>query len=973
MAYTPPLGNAVFFDGTGAAYTSPLGSVVNFDTVGGNVLITLVGQAVTAQQGSLTSSLSGGDFFAALFGLQCTTFGGALAASIPGGAYSVALNGQQVLCQQTAPSPAVANTVALTTQVATTQRGPLIASTPQSVTVPLVGNFVTVQKGAVGGLITTGLIEWYYSHAQITLSGAPKLTATWAGTGHPGVWSTGAEEVVGGKRYCEIATTGWEMSFGIGNGWRSLGTQYPLGLHPSEDTFAWGIQTQSNGTLRTLHGGVATQREAYAYVPNAPLQIALDFVTGELWLGYNNTWAGGGDPALGTNPTYTGVTGFPHPVVIYGTMGGNVTFPQTDTAVLHASVNNQVLRPTGFLPWEDEAGAPIFLPLSGTQLLLRTASLGVLIVEASNISISLIGQSASIQIGAIGISKIRQRVTWNPNDKNEHIILTDNDIGATTDSSSLTANSTFLARATVGRAISSGKYYFEVMVPYAQEYQGGYSVGSGIGLSQYKGLTETAEPTTWGALVRLDWNDVRGEYQYRETWYNAAADSNNELDPITGFSNVGDWLGDDFVPGRVLQLAVDFNTGSLWFGYNGKWFNGSDPATGSFPQYSNIKTVIPTVYSALYPHTWPVYTPGQPAPPSVIGHFSLASFYFEPPAGFFPWEESDPLDKVKWVITSPLVVGRERFAVLTDAGLFIELWGLQATVQQNTALVRRTDAPFGQLLTIQQGALTATITISGTVAALIGQSVTTAKGTLVATAVDGKIGILVGQQAVAQQGVLTASYSEDRTVVLTGAMLSVQRGGLGITVGPLLAGLQLTIGYGGLSYRSDVILTGQELLVQRGMFPGFGVELPQIGKQCAVQTGTLTANVAVALIGKSLSVTSGVFTPVSNLQLVGKQLQLSQSALASNLSTPLSGLSMAVQRWPMGPKSTVPLSGQQVAVLQSVLDMRYDCNVYPAGVQAIGMVGENPTLTNVPPPSADTLLWARMEVEKLFVVIEPIG
>jgi hypothetical protein len=35
------------------------------------------------------------------------------------------------------------------------------------------------------------------------------------------------------------------------------------------------------------------------------MQVAYDADTGNVWLGQDNVWAGGGDPALGISPTFT--------------------------------------------------------------------------------------------------------------------------------------------------------------------------------------------------------------------------------------------------------------------------------------------------------------------------------------------------------------------------------------------------------------------------------------------------------------------------------------------------------------------------------------------------------------------------------------------------------------------------------------------------------------------------------------------
>jgi hypothetical protein len=67
----------------------------------------------------------------------------------------------------------------------------------------------------------------------------------------------------------------------------------------------------------------------------------------------------------------------------------------------------------------------------------------------------------------------------------------------------------------------------------------------------------------------------------------------------------------------------------------------------------------------------------------------------------------------------------------------------------------------------------------------------------------------------------------------------------------------------------------------------------------------------------------------------------------------------------------IPLIGQSAVGQQGQLGFLYDCNVFPTGVYALGLVGIDPTMTNVPPIAEEDMLWARAEVEKLFAPVTP--
>ena len=123
------------------------------------------------------------------------------------------------------------------------------------------------------------------------------------------------------------------------------------------------------------------------------------------------------------------------------------------------------------------------------------------------------------------------------------------------------------SRATVSRA--SGKYYFEVEATITtQSY---FSVGLGnaaAALYQYVGNTADS----WG---------------YRATGSVYTAGS------ATGVTTTA-------ASGDVVMVAVDIDTGDIWFGLNGTWFNSGDPVSGTNPIYSGVTGTTFYPFASVY-------------------------------------------------------------------------------------------------------------------------------------------------------------------------------------------------------------------------------------------------------------------------------------------------------------------------------------------------------------------------------------
>ena len=65
-----------------------------------------------------------------------------------------------------------------------------------------------------------------------------------------------------------------------------------------------------------MHGSLPADAGA-AISPSNVYMFALDMDAGSLWAGQNGTWYNAGNPATGTNPIATGITGKVYPAVSF--------------------------------------------------------------------------------------------------------------------------------------------------------------------------------------------------------------------------------------------------------------------------------------------------------------------------------------------------------------------------------------------------------------------------------------------------------------------------------------------------------------------------------------------------------------------------------------------------------------------------------------------------------------------------------
>ncbi len=153
--------------------------------------------------------------------------------------------------------------------------------------------------------------------------------------------------------------------------------------------------------------------------------------------------------------------------------------------------------------------------------------------------------------------------TWNPSDKHANIVLSGGNLVA---SRTEATNQWDGVRSIFGA--SSGKYYWEITITTQPSW--------GTFRGQNFGVGTIAAPL----------NEHNGTYD--NGWAYARTGSiyyvTNNIVNTTGV------IG--FAQGSIIMIALDMDTGKLWWGVDGVWINGGDPSAGTGAQYTNLSGTI---------------------------------------------------------------------------------------------------------------------------------------------------------------------------------------------------------------------------------------------------------------------------------------------------------------------------------------------------------------------------------------------
>lgn len=155
---------------------------------------------------------------------------------------------------------------------------------------------------------------WGVTGTNVTLSNSNRRATTGASTAS----ARTSAAVSSGLWYVEFTLgrgAGWIPRFGI------CTSAYSINSEPGTANTSWVIdgigRKITNGTDQSYGTGAINDNTAIG-------MLAYNANTGAIWWGVNGSWFAGGNPATGSNPAYTGLSGDRHLV-----MGTTSAFPSS--------------------------------------------------------------------------------------------------------------------------------------------------------------------------------------------------------------------------------------------------------------------------------------------------------------------------------------------------------------------------------------------------------------------------------------------------------------------------------------------------------------------------------------------------------------------------------------------------------------------------------------------------------------------
>lgn len=179
----------------------------------------------------------------------------------------------------------------------------------------------------------------------------------------------------------------------------------------------------------------------------------------------------------------------------------------------------------------------------------------------------------------------------NPNNKGSTVTLSSGNLNQVTSSGGWNS-----ARASF--AVSSGKWYWEVTITGTTNL-----IMHGVDDNTYN-VTTNPSSSYVGA--------------YNNSWSVYASNGQRRNNTTSGTS-----YGSSFAQNDVMMVALDMNSGKIWWGKNGTWFASGDPAAGSNAGYTNLSG-----------YTLNPATSGFDTTDSCAINFGQRPFAYTPPSGF---------------------------------------------------------------------------------------------------------------------------------------------------------------------------------------------------------------------------------------------------------------------------------------------------------------------------------------------------
>jgi len=159
----------------------------------------------------------------------------------------------------------------------------------------------------------------------------------------------------------------------------------------------------------------------------------------------------------------------------------------------------------------------------------------------------------------------------------------------------------------------TGKYYWEIKFPNT-----GYL--SAIGIARADGRIDNGNQPTYRIVLGLG------------SWYNSynsgGVATYVNATPSGDYPNVATWSGaSNYSNNDIYMIAVDFDTGKIWWGKNNSWFNNTgtaDPSTGTDPRHTF------TTGNEWFPYS----QEGDSSSCNQLYNFGQQGFAYTPPTGF---------------------------------------------------------------------------------------------------------------------------------------------------------------------------------------------------------------------------------------------------------------------------------------------------------------------------------------------------
>lgn len=363
-------------------------------------------------------------------------------------------------------------------------------------------------------------------------------TRTVAGTGSA-IFSD--KERSSGKYYAE-----WEVHHFDSNLIYGIATpDHANDIRIGFSNYSWGWMANA----RLYHDSSYTGSSNF--VNGDIVQIAVDLDTGDVWFGKNGTWLSG-DPALGTSPSFadTDISSATN-IALAFTM--RYVDNQVELRLYEADFSYSI--PTGFSEWG-------YTPWDENKKIILTLDKPSSDLTDFPVLINLTDSSGKNRFDCAAVFSELGIIssTFNPLDKHANFTLSGNDKIATYTG----AHNWRSARCADG--VSSGKWYFEFeYTDYIQH-----------GMFGVAGLAASLDTHIGVSSVGWSYNGATG-YKYHNNLYYV----------------YGDTLVTD---GDIVGIALDMDTGKIWFSKNGVWQDSGNPEAGTGEAFSSLTgTVYPTI------------------------------------------------------------------------------------------------------------------------------------------------------------------------------------------------------------------------------------------------------------------------------------------------------------------------------------------------------------------------------------------